>query len=92
MNLINYIYIYLILINIFGIILMGIDKNRAIKHQWRIKEKTLFLTAIVGGSVGSIAGMLTFHHKTKHKKFTIGMPMIVIVQVFLICYFLFYIL
>lgn len=91
MSWINYLIIYLIIINLFGFLLMGIDKKRAIKHQWRIKEKTLFLMAIIGGSVGSIIGMLTFHHKTKHKSFMMGMPLIMIVQILLICYFVFYI-
>jgi uncharacterized membrane protein YsdA (DUF1294 family) len=62
---------------------MGIDKKRAKKKQWRIKESTLFLLAILGGSIGSILGMYTFRHKTKHKKFVIGMPVILAIQVML---------
>ena len=62
---------------------MAMDKSRARKHQWRIPEKTLFLSAILGGSIGAIAGMYTFHHKTRHWYFVIGMPAILILQVVL---------
>ena len=62
---------------------MLIDKRKAIRHRWRIPEKTLFLTAAIGGSVGSILGMYTFRHKTKHLQFTLGMPAILIVQLIL---------
>ncbi|ASK63005.1 hypothetical protein CFK37_13055 [Virgibacillus phasianinus] len=72
---------YFIIINIIAFILMGTDKKRAINHQWRISEKTLFVTTIIGGSVGAIAGMRFFRHKTKHPLFTIGMPAILIIQV-----------
>lgn len=60
---------------------MAIDKDRAIKKQWRIKESTLFLIAAIGGSVGSIIGMQMFRHKTKHKLFVIGMPLILILHI-----------
>lgn len=72
--------IYFILINIFGFALMGVDKYKAKKHLWRIAEKTLFLVSILGGSIGTLAGMYTFHHKTRHWYFVIGMPLILIVQ------------
>ena len=67
---------------------MFIDKRRAIQRQWRIPEKTLFLSALLGGSAGSILGMYLFRHKTKHWYFVIGMPAILAVQVFVIikCY------
>jgi uncharacterized membrane protein YsdA (DUF1294 family) len=65
---------------------MGIDKNKARKNKWRIPEKTLFLIAIIGGSIGSILGMQSFRHKTKHKSFTIGMPIILIIQILLLLY------
>ena len=77
--------IYLIMINIVGFSIMGIDKKRAKRHQWRIPEKTLFLIAILFGSVGSIAGMYVFRHKTKHPKFVIGMPVILAAQI-LVCF------
>ncbi len=86
MKLIYIIIIYLILINITGFAVMGIDKWKARKQAWRIPEKTLFLISILGGSIGSIAGMYTFHHKTKHWYFVIGMPLILIVQVAASCY------
>ena len=77
-------FIYLVIINLAAFLLMAMDKSRARKHQWRIPEKTLFLSAILGGSIGAIAGMYTFHHKTKHWYFVIGMPAILIVQIALI--------
>lgn len=72
---------YLIGVNIAGVMLMAIDKGRAITRRWRIKEKNLFLIAIIGGSLGCMIGMQLFRHKTKHVKFTIGMPSIFIIQV-----------
>lgn len=73
--------IYLITINAAGFLIMLIDKKKAIRHQWRIPEKTLFLIALMGGSAGSILGMYTFRHKTKHMSFVIGMPLILALQV-----------
>ncbi len=61
--------------------LMGIDKKKAEKGKWRIPEKTLFAVAILGGAAGSIAGMKVFRHKTKHNKFTVGMPLILVFQI-----------
>ncbi len=72
--------IYLLIINLAGFILMGIDKARAKRHAWRIPEKTLFLTSILGGSIGTWAGMYLFHHKTKHWYFVVGMPLILVIQ------------
>ena len=77
------VFIYLVIINLIAFLLMAMDKSRARKHQWRIPEKTLFLSAILGGSIGAIAGMYTFHHKTRHWYFLIGMPAILILQVVL---------
>jgi len=57
------------------------DKRRAQKNYWRIPESTLFTTACFGGSIGCIAGMYCFRHKTKHLTFTIGMPLILIIQI-----------
>ena len=73
--------IYFLLINIAGLLSMHIDKKRAIKSKWRIPEKTLFLIAIIGGSIGSILGMHLFRHKTKHWYFLYGMPCILILQI-----------
>lgn len=72
---------YLIIINLVGFALMGIDKNRAKKHVWRIPEKSLFLASLLGGSIGTWAGMYVFHHKTEHWYFVVGMPLILVVQI-----------
>lgn len=79
----KYLLIYLLVINAAGFLLMLIDKQKAKKSRWRIPEKTLFLTAIIGGSVGSLVGMYTFRHKTKHIQFTLGMPAILAAQLFI---------
>lgn len=73
--------VYLLIINAAGFILMLVDKAKARKNLWRIPEATLFLVAAIGGSVGSILGMYTFRHKTKHIKFIVGMPLILAVQI-----------
>lgn len=73
---------YLIMMNLMGFALMGIDKSKAKKHAWRIPEKTLFLASLLGGSIGTWAGMYVFRHKTKHWYFVVGMPSILIAQVF----------
>lgn len=74
-------YIYLILINAVAFFLMLADKQKAKKKQWRIPEATLIGSAVIGGSIGALAGMYTFRHKTKHPKFTVGIPLILAVQV-----------
>ena len=76
-------FLYLILLNLLGFILMGMDKRRAIRHAWRIPEAHLFGCAILGGSLGSILGMYTFRHKTKHWYFVFGMPAILLIQIIL---------
>jgi len=73
--------IYLCIVNAIGFALMLLDKAKAKKNLWRIPERTFFLIACIGGSLGCILGMYTIRHKTKHPKFTIGMPMIFAVQV-----------
>lgn len=75
-----YLLIYLCVINLVGFVIMYMDKKKAIKHRYRISEKTLFVVAIIGGSVGSIIGMHMFRHKTKHWYFVYGMPAIFILQ------------
>jgi uncharacterized membrane protein YsdA (DUF1294 family) len=60
---------------------MGIDKNRARKNRWRIPEATLLLFAFLGGSIGSLGGMYLFHHKTRKPKFSVGVPVILVMQV-----------
>ncbi len=79
--------VYLLILNIAGYGSMWMDKQKAKKRRWRIPEKTLFVIAALGGSIGSIAGMYHFRHKTKHKKFVIGMPVIVLVQIGIILFF-----
>ena len=81
------ILIYLLIINLIGFFAMWLDKQKAKKLSWRIPENTLFMIAILGGGVGSIAGMYTFRHKTKKLRFTIGMPIILICEILLITYF-----
>lgn len=68
---------------------MGIDKRKAEKGAWRIPEKTLFLLTILGGGIGTIAGMYIFRHKTKKLEFTIGMPAILILEIIAVIYFKF---
>lgn len=72
---------YLVIINAVAFILMLVDKIKAKKNLWRIPEATLFLMAVIGGSIGSLLGMYTFRHKTKHIKFIVGMPLILALQV-----------
>lgn len=73
-------YFYLIMMNLVGFAMMGIDKEKAKHHKWRIPEKTLFLCSLLGGSIGTWAGMYLFRHKTKHWYFVVGMPAILLVQ------------
>lgn len=73
-------FVYLFLMNLIGFLSMLIDKRRARKNGWRIRERTLFLLAILGGSIGSLSGMYVFRHKTRHWYFVLGMPLILILQ------------
>ena len=77
---------YLILINALGFLIMLVDKRKAIKNRWRIPEKTLFLIALLGGSLGMLGGMNCFRHKTKHKRFTIGIPLILFLQLVMLVF------
>lgn len=80
--------IYLLIINALGFLLMLIDKYKARKNLWRIPEKTLLGVALIGGSIGSYAGMQIFRHKTKHPQFYIGIPIIMAVQLIAVAYFM----
>ena len=80
------IIIYLIIINLLGFLVMFIDKRKAKKEKWRISEKTLFILTWLGGGIGTISGMYKFRHKTKKKKFTIGMPIILIIEILFFIY------
>ena len=74
---------WLLLVNLIAFALMGLDKGRAQRGRWRISEKALFLPAVLGGSLGAIAGMRLFHHKTKHWYFRYGLPALLAVQILL---------
>lgn len=73
--------LYFVLINLVAWGLMGVDKHRAQKYEWRIPERTLFVVALLGGSLGAVLGMYLWRHKTKHWYFVIGMPLILAVQI-----------
>ena len=73
--------LYLVFINLLTFAAYGIDKRKAQKNAWRIKESTLLLLAAAGGSVGALLGMQIFRHKTKHPNFTVGVPLILLVQI-----------
>ena len=75
------IYAYLLIINALALLLMLIDKVKAKKKAWRIPEATLLTVAALGGSIGALAGMYTVRHKTQHLKFTLGIPLILALQV-----------
>ena len=79
----DFLTIYLLLINASALVLMLADKIKAQNNLWRISERTLMLTAALGGSVGALIGMYLFRHKTKHPKFTVGIPAILVAQIFL---------
>ena len=76
----KYFLLYLLLINAVAFLLMLVDKIKAKKNRWRIRERTLFGSALLGGSIGALLGMYTFRHKTKHLKITLGVPAILIAQ------------
>ncbi|MCA1057795.1 DUF1294 domain-containing protein [Rossellomorea aquimaris] len=73
-------YLYAVVINIIGFIIMGRDKRKAERHEYRISERVLWQVAIVGGSVGAYIGMKVYRHKTKHKQFAIGFPLLVMLH------------
>ncbi|MBQ5608003.1 MAG: DUF1294 domain-containing protein [Oscillospiraceae bacterium] len=78
--------IYLLIVNALGFVLMLVDKYKAKNNLWRIPETTLIGVALIGGSVGSLIGMYTVRHKTKHPKFTVGIPVILVAQIVLLSY------
>lgn len=86
MSVVTLIISYFIIINLVGFFIMGVDKRRAKKHAFRIPEATLFTIAIIGGSLGTTAGMYYFHHKTRHWYFAYGMPLILILQIALLVF------
>ena len=88
MNVITLLIVYFASVNMIGFALMGIDKYKAKKRAFRIPEATLFIVALIGGSIGSILGMYAFRHKTRHRSFVYGMPAILVLQVILAVAFL----
>lgn len=80
---------YLLGINAMTFTLYGIDKFKSKKGWWRIPENTLLMLAVIGGSMGALCGIRLFHHKTKHKKFYLGVPILLVLQIALIFYFRF---
>ncbi|NCB92529.1 MAG: DUF1294 domain-containing protein [Clostridia bacterium] len=81
----KFLMIYLLLINFVGMAAFGIDKYKAVHKKWRIRESVLFLFAFLGGGIGCLAGMYLFRHKTKHRIFTIGIPVILVIELILGC-------
>ena len=77
---------YLLAVNIATFLLYGIDKYKAKKSKWRISEATLLTMAAIGGSIGAWAGMRLWHHKTMHKKFKYGIPLIITLQIAMVVY------
>jgi uncharacterized membrane protein YsdA (DUF1294 family) len=86
-NLMKLFLLYLLLMNAAAFVLMLVDKIKAVNSQWRIPESTLIGSAVLGGSAGALLGMYAFRHKTRHAKFTIGIPAILIVQIILAIWF-----
>ena len=80
----NLLLVYLLLVNAAAFLLMLVDKYKAKRNLWRIPEATLMGVAAIGGSIGAIAGMNLFRHKTKHAKFYIGLPVILALQIILV--------
>ena len=81
---------YLLAVNALGFLIMLYDKHLAKKKRWRVPEKVLMGIAAIGGSVGSLLGMYTARHKTKHLKFTLGIPAILIIQIILVVLYIVY--
>jgi uncharacterized membrane protein YsdA (DUF1294 family) len=78
---------YVLVINAIALMMFGIDKWKAQHGKWRIPEATLLFLALIGGSIGALCGMKLFHHKTQHKKFYIGIPIILLLQIAAIAYY-----
>ncbi len=83
-NLLHIVLIYLVIINVVSFFIYGFDKWKAKKSRWRIRETALLGLAVLGGSIGALLGMQVWHHKTMHKKFKYGLPLILLAQIALI--------
>lgn len=79
---------YLLAINLYGIFLMYSDKKKSIKGKWRVPEAKLFFIALIFGSFGVLSGMYLFRHKTKHKKFVFLVPIILLIQLYIVFKFI----
>ena len=88
-SLLHIILIDLVIINVVTFFMYGIDKWKAKKSKWRIRETALLGLAVLGGSIGAWLGMKVWHHKTQHKKFRFGVPAIIIIQLVIIVYYLY---
>lgn len=88
LNVLHIVLFYLVIINVVTFFMYGIDKWKAKKSKWRIRETALLGLAVLGGSIGAWLGMKVWHHKTQHKKFKYGVPAIIIIQLALIVYFI----
>ena len=86
----KYFLAYLLIVNAIAFLLMLIDKQKAKKKKWRIPEATLMSFAAIGGSIGALMGMYTFRHKTLHKKFTLGIPAILLLQIAAAVYWIYF--
>lgn len=85
----TFLAVYFIIVNIVGFIMSAVDKSAAKRHKWRVPEKNLFAVSLLGGAVGTLISMLLFRHKTKHKRFMIGIPLIILAQILLLHFLLF---
>lgn len=81
-------YIYLSAVNIAAFSIMGIDKHKAQRKKWRVSEKSIFILGLMGGALGVLLGMNIFHHKTKHLKFTLGIPAVLVLNIIMLSYLL----
>ena len=90
MTLLQIVLIYIVVINVLTFIVYGIDKWKAKRSKWRISEATLLILAIICGSIGAWLGMKVWHHKTMHKKFKYGLPLILVAQIALVLLALFF--
>ncbi len=84
----KYLFYLLLIVNLFGFLIMWWDKRCARKGSRRVPERTLFLVALCGGAVGGLGGMYLFRHKTQHWRFTIGLPLILALQIGAVVYFM----
>lgn len=81
--------VYFIVVNAVGFIMSAVDKSAAKRHEWRVPEKDLFAVSFLGGAVGTLISMLLFRHKTKHKRFMIGIPLIILAQTSLVIFLIY---